>query len=194
MPFTSDRRYESTRDFEAEVEDLPKRIISTGGGGPLQRVKTASKKSKRPTAGSYLEIPVTEDLVRSIEKRSARTENLPAESRPVWQDNFDGDAAYKLCYVCEEAMVGLHVLTKHLRTHSEGKFACPSCRKISTSGLALHDHMRAHYKNLIEDGDAENSENLRYDFSSSNRLPKILGEGGAHPSLNPCTHHQHPHL
>ena len=48
------------------------------------------------------------------------------------------------------------MLTKHLRMHGEGRFPCPSCNTVSTSGLALHDHMRAHFKSLIvgEEGEA----------------------------------------
>ena len=66
--------------------------------------------------------------------------------RPEWSDNFSPESAYKACYICDETLVGLHVLTKHLRMHGEGRFPCPSCGAVSGSGLALHDHMRAHFK------------------------------------------------
>ena len=80
-------------------------------------------------SSSYSVMPLTENLVKAVERKCAKAVNLPADCRPEWRDNFSPESVYKACYICEETLVGLHVLTKHLRMHGEGRFPCPSCGK-----------------------------------------------------------------
>ena len=69
------------------------------------------------------------------------------ECEKDWRDNFNADVAYKVCYICRRQFLGLHQLTKHLRSHMEqdGPFGCLKCSKKLTSGPLLHEHMRFHY-------------------------------------------------
>ena len=96
---------------------------------------------------------------------------LKTESRPEWKDNFSLESVYKACYICDDTLVGLHALTKHLRMHGEGKFPCQTCSAECTSGLALHEHMRAHFKNLILE---ENGENHRINVKRIKKEVKIF--------------------
>ena len=79
---------------------------------------------------------------------------LPLDIEKKWRDNFNPDVAYKMCYICCQKILGLHQLTKHLRTHleEEGPFDCLKCNKKLMSGPLLHEHMRFHYnaKELTE--------------------------------------------
>ena len=51
-----------------------------------------------------------------------------------------------MCYICQSNFLGLHQLTKHLRSHTEedGPFECLMCSKKLASGPMLHEHMRFH--------------------------------------------------
>ena len=62
-----------------------------------------------------------------------------------WRDNFKADTVYKVCYICHQKFLGLHQLTKHLRSHNQIDFNCLVCHKKLSSGFLLHEHMRCHY-------------------------------------------------
>ena len=84
-----------------------------------------------------------------------------------WKVNFS-DGVYKVCYVCKTSFAGLHLLTKHLRSHVDVQ--CLECPKRFASGLgkakvsfrfekmfekvlfflilALHEHLRIRFKSL----------------------------------------------
>ena len=49
-----------------------------------------------------------------------------------WKVNFS-DGVYKVCYVCQTSFAGLHLLTKHLRSHVDVQ--CLECPKRFASGL-----------------------------------------------------------
>ena len=111
-------------------------------------------------------------------------ETLP-DCRPEWRDNFAPESVYKACYICDETLVGLHVLTKHLRMHGEGRFPCPTCGAVSSSGLALHDHMRAHFKNLIVDEEGNSNFKRIRKKRLSHKVPSsIQSQSGTVPTTD----------
>ena len=67
-----------------------------------------------------------------------------------WKLNFT-DEVYKTCYICFYQFFGLHQLTKHLRLHISGPYSCLECSKQVPTGISLHEHLRNHFKGLIQD-------------------------------------------
>ena len=67
-----------------------------------------------------------------------------------WKLNFT-DEVYKTCYICFYQFFGLHQLTKHLRIHISGPYSCLECSKQVSTGISLHEHLRNHFKGLIQD-------------------------------------------
>ena len=88
------------------------------------------------------EVPA-QALLSPISQESEVQNNNPGD----WVSNFT-DSVFKRCYICKGSFVGLHLLTKHLRTHVE-EVTCPQCSKRFPTGLSLHEHMRAgHFKDV----------------------------------------------
>ena len=73
--------------------------------------------------------------------------NNDVGNKAEWISNFT-DSVFKKCYICKESFVGLHLLTKHLRTHYE--VTCQECPKKFSNGLSLHEHMRGHFKDVVD--------------------------------------------
>ena len=51
-----------------------------------------------------------------------------------WKANFS-DNVYKICYICKTSFAGLHLLTKHLRTHLDVQ--CIECSRNFPTALGL---------------------------------------------------------
>ena len=54
------------------------------------------------SSSSYSVMPLTENLVKAVEKKCAKAVNLPADCRPEWRDNFSPDSVYKVTMVVRD--------------------------------------------------------------------------------------------
>ena len=103
------------------------------------------------------------DIIKStkLKQIEAPEENAAVQKAVVfegtWKNNFT-DEAYKTCYICFNQFLGLHQLTKHLRLHDTGPYACPECSRQVPNGLTLHEHLRSHFKGLIHSDGLETNQ------------------------------------
>ena len=113
--------------------------------------------------------------------KNSQLAELNDENNFDWKANFS-DNVYKICYICKTSFAGLHLLTKHLRTHLDVQ--CIECSRNFPTALGLvrlffefrivrhilefsnfqHEHLRVRFKCLAleNNGDAGQPEVKMY--------------------------------
>ena len=94
------------------------------------------------------------DISKQQEAFEGLSKQLMYDGNSSWRTNFT-DEVYKTCYICFYKFLGLHQLTKHLRLHNTGPYTCSECSKQIPNGLALHEHLRSHNKDLPQNDEHE---------------------------------------